>query len=618
MVTQDETEHDGESLIPLRAGSLSMLFDAEQAILRYVAFTRSDGTEVEVIRGVYAALRDRDWDSIVPTIHNVQLNQHADRHELTWDATCIRKEIHFRWQGKITVDESNSVAFRFSGEALSTFERNRIGICLLHPIVDCVGKRCRITHSGGQITESSFPRAISPHQPFLDIRSIAYELEPGVDAVITFEGDVFETEDQRNWTDASFKTYSTPLALPFPVEVKQGARFEQSIILRLIGDRLEEKSVKGPFQEKSNAAQPGSPAKITVDWNQQRELPPIGLSMTSDEFVRGGVTDFAVDQLSSLRIDHLRVDLQSNDAQRKKRLDTAIELAERIGAKLEVALHLSGFSGKTPNDGLWRQLLDDLNPLKNLASRFLIFDTDSPATPAELVRSSKDALSQLRSSASIAVGTDAYFAELNRNRPPTDETDLVCYSINPQVHAFDDLSLCETLVAQKATVDSAHEFFDCPVSVTPITLLPRFNPNATSTAEGELATSSDVDPRQNTGFNAAWTVGSVSQLATHPSIASLTYFEAFGPRGVMSAEGTLYPVANVFREIGRHRVINTTESSHPLAVAALALSNTQERSLLLANYSSASREISVHADGTETPFTVGAQSTRVVSDKELR
>ncbi len=38
-------------------------------------------------------------------------------------------------------------------------------------------------------------------------------------------------EDQRNWTDASYKTYSTPLALPFPVEIRAGETVEQTVTL---------------------------------------------------------------------------------------------------------------------------------------------------------------------------------------------------------------------------------------------------------------------------------------------------------------------------------------------------------------------------------------------------
>jgi hypothetical protein len=52
------------------------------------------------------------------------------------------------------------------------------------------------------------------------------------------------------------------------------------------------------------------------------------------------------------------------------------------------------------------------------------------------------------------------------------------YSFNPQVHAFDDLSVMETLEAQVATVETAQGFCDGPIHVGPITLRPGFIPNA--------------------------------------------------------------------------------------------------------------------------------------------
>ena len=38
------------------------------------------------------------------------------------------------------------------------------------------------------------------------------------------EGDAFEMEDQRNWMDASYKTYVRPLALPWPYTIAQGEK----------------------------------------------------------------------------------------------------------------------------------------------------------------------------------------------------------------------------------------------------------------------------------------------------------------------------------------------------------------------------------------------------------
>ena len=45
------------------------------------------------------------------------------------------------------------------------------------------------------------------------MQSISHGTPGGGEIVIRFEGDLFEMEDQRNWTDASYKTYSTPLRI---------------------------------------------------------------------------------------------------------------------------------------------------------------------------------------------------------------------------------------------------------------------------------------------------------------------------------------------------------------------------------------------------------------------
>lgn len=49
------------------------------------------------------------------------------------------------------------------------------------------------------------------------------------------EGDTFEMEDQRNWTDASYKTYVRPLALPWPYLIAKGDAVDQTITLTVSG-----------------------------------------------------------------------------------------------------------------------------------------------------------------------------------------------------------------------------------------------------------------------------------------------------------------------------------------------------------------------------------------------
>ena len=49
------------------------------------------------------------------------------------------------------------------------------------------------------------------------------------------EGDAFEMEDQRNWSDASYKTYVRPLRRPWPYSLPKGQKFTQAVRLQVSG-----------------------------------------------------------------------------------------------------------------------------------------------------------------------------------------------------------------------------------------------------------------------------------------------------------------------------------------------------------------------------------------------
>ena len=117
-------------------------------------------------------------------------------------------------------------------ENKENFKKNRIGICVLHPLL-LAGKKCKIINTDGVIINSKFPNYISPHQPFKNIKSITYETVNNYQIEVIFNGETFEMEDQRNWTDGSFKTYCTPLSLPFPIKIHEGETIKQSIKLNL-------------------------------------------------------------------------------------------------------------------------------------------------------------------------------------------------------------------------------------------------------------------------------------------------------------------------------------------------------------------------------------------------
>ena len=111
-------------------------------------------------------------------------------------------------------------------------------------------------------------------------------------------------------------------------------------------------------------------------------------------------------------------------------------------------------------------------------------------------------------------------------------------------------AVVETLATQAETVSSARQFVgETSVAISPVTLKPRFNPNATGPvpqlAPGELP--SQVDVRQMSLLGAGWTLGSLKHLS-ESAIYSATYFETTGWRGVMETEAGS-PLPEKFRSL---------------------------------------------------------------------
>jgi D-apionolactonase len=560
----------------LRAGPLTMVFEPELAFLRYVSYGKT-----EIVRGLYAAVRDRNWGTVAPRVSELWLQRGEDDFKLTFMVVCHEGLIHFVWRGTLTGDRDGTVTFSFDGRAQSTFHRNRVGFCLLHSH-DVAGKRVEVEKADGSVQNGFFPEEISPHQPFMNIRSITHTVMPEVEAEVRFAGEVFEMEDQRNWTDGSYKTYCTPLEIPFPVEVKTGTQIRQSVVLRLNGRPLPNLPAGGR-----------SAITVRVDQGQVRPLPKLGLGMSS---VAQALSLREQNRLRLLKPAHLRADLKLFDPGFAEVLARAATQAQGLNAGLELAIHL----GPSPELEL-SELIRALQSRRPRVSHFLVFHRDEKSTTKRWMELARRQLAAFDPKTRLASGTDAYFTELNRARPPVDASDLVTYSINPQVHAFDNLSLIETLEMHAVTLDSARRFCGAlPLAVSPVTLKPRFNPNATAAAEtprGELP--DEVDARQSSLFAAGWTMGSLKYLA-EGGAASVTFYETIGWRGVMETEqgsrlpakfpskpGTVFPLFHVLASIADFAggEVVRCHSDAKLEVEAMALRAGPRRRLLVANLS---------------------------------
>lgn len=565
--------------IRVRSGRLQMEFDPATGALRYLTVGG-----VEVLRGVYAAVRDHNWGTIEPRIRILRMEVGEAGFEIELEADCRSRDIDYRWLGSIRGSGDESLVYEFQGTSDSCFRRNRIGFCVLHPLAGVAGAPCRIVHVDSAEEESVFPLLISPFQPFRALRSIRLQSE-GLQTIVTMEGDTFETEDQRNWTDASFKTYCTPLEIPYPVEVRPGDRVWQRVTVEVRADAgIATAHERGP-----------RPVILEVGRETGSRLPCLGVGAASD----GQPLDSTeIIRLRQLRPTHLRIDLRLYDPAWRDLLRQGYQESAALGTQLELSVHLSA-SGRTELEQLAKTL--DAAPVP--LTRMLIHQRSSKVTPEGCI-----AWARTLFAVPVGAGTDAFFAELNRERPKG-TADFLFFPVNPQVHAFDEASIVETLEALPDTVATARAFGGRPVAVSPLTLRPRFNPNATgpepSPGPGELPP--PVDHRQPTLFGAAWTLGAIEALS-RAQCESLTLYETTGWRGLMeradgnplpqaffSIPGAVFPVYHVLRDLADFMgsPADPAQTSDPLRVRGLTLRKGNRMRLLAANLTPEALELRV-------------------------
>jgi hypothetical protein len=566
--------------VKLRAGSVSLEF--EDGMLRYLCVG-----SIEVLRGIYAAVRDHNWETVPGELRDVDMDVRPQSFVITFTSDHRRGDLHFVWNGEIRGTAAGVITYSFDGEAKTAFRRNRIGFCILHPMT-AAGKSLMIEHTDGSVEASQFPLLISPHQPCFDICGLRHEAAPGLWTEVRMVGETFEMEDQRNWTDASFKTYCTPLALPFPVQVNAGEHIYQSVTIRVSG--ASEVSRDEQFDQ-----------FLELDSSASTSLPAIGLCWSSDH---NALTDREIDRLQALRLNHIRYDLHF-DSGWQDTLGRVLKQALRICSRLELAVHLSH-----RNKGAVAQ--DELSELQRFFTEHRVSGWVLVFRDGEIVTHSPTfaLASAILEHQTIGMGTDAFFTELNRNRPDDPTVNLLAFSVNPQVHAFDNASLVESIPVLSKTVESAFGFLRRKVAihVTPVTLKMRWNPNATGP---EMPTPANalpqrVDPRQMSLFGAGWTMGAIRALA-QGGAHSITFYETVGWLGVMerdcgsplpvlfpSVPGAVFPMYHVFASIsefveattGNAGVVQVPHftSSNPLQFSGLALQAGSRLRLLIANH----------------------------------
>jgi len=559
----------------LRAGKLKMIY--RNGTIRYLS-----GGNNELIRMIYAAVRDKDWQVVLPHIEDENIT--IDGNSFSIEFKCRYKNAGIDFLAGFTIygSEDNSITLIMDGQALETFEKNRIGWCVLHPVEGCAGTNCIIEHSNGSTTQSAFPEEISPYQIFSNIRSMNW-MNGKINCKISFEGDVFETEDQRNWTDASFKTYSTPLSLPFPVTIDKDTRIYQKIVLNF----------NGQFEEDRD----GDKVNIVRLYpDETYRIPELGICRRSSG--DGSLRENEAKILRALRFDHYRIDIHLYKKDWQKEASKAASESHDLGFPVEVALFFDD-----SYETLIKSFIKWYSEERITIASVLLFHFSIPLIPDErvweIIRNLRETDPQIK----VAAGTNANFAQLNRNRPGDSRNDSVCFSIHPQEHLSDNLTLVENLKAQGYAVSSAKRYFgNKKIAVSPVTIQRRFNANKSLFEIPYIGNDMppQVDSRLMSLFGACWTAISVKYIC-EAGADSITYYETAGERGIIQGEtdpqwpgqfrtvkGMIFPVYHVFRFILANKSFHVLKStsSRPLDVDCLALSDGKQARLILVNFTS--------------------------------
>jgi len=579
----------------LRAGSVTAVL--EGADLRHV---RLGG--VELAQRIYMAVRDEGWNTIPGTYSDFQLEIGEDRFRIGFTGRHRYQDIDYEWRATIVGDPAGTISYAMDGVTKSAFRYAKIGFNIHHPLPECVGQPYRARTPEGEIT-GTLPELIDPQRiengtltaMFAPYDSLTLTLKgghpEGTRARFDFEGDLFEMQDHRNWTDANYKSYGTPLSVPYPIDAKPGQQLHQKVNVSVA---------------KAPAELPQRPTELRVEPGRAlgRGLPAMGVGMATHG---GSLSPREADLLRKLRFDHVRVDLHLKDPSYPEELKRALETCRAIGAGLEPALFISRNAEEelTRFAALMREATAQGGASNVPVRQVLVleeaegFSTFRTMTPVYLVQLARTRLQDALAGAVFAGGTDQFFTELNRDWSQVEAADAIVYSLNPQVHACDDSSLMENLQGQVDTVKSTRHFSgERPIFLSPVTFIGRTGPFPAGPPDpGGLP--GQVDVRQASLFGAAWTMGSIKYLS-EVAAGSITFYETTGWRGIIetdagspmadrfpSTPGMVFPMYHVFADVAEWKEgeLVQARSNDPIAVDAFAMRVRDTLHLLVANMS---------------------------------
>jgi hypothetical protein len=488
----------------------------------------------EILRGIAFLLRDRNWGTPPAVFDPVSVDAGSGRLSIHFGGRIACDGECFEFTSTIRVGADGIFSFTSGGQSGGPLPTNRCGLVILHP-ADFAGLDLEIGHTDGSRELTQFPRTISPGQPAFNIRSLDYAPGGGprvhcrIDASLpSHQSAPCEMEDQRNWSDASFKTYVGSLLDPWPYLLPADFRLRQKIEIELT--EIPAPSIK-----------PAVDTRLSFGDGDAGSMPPIGTGFDVEQRECDAASVQALEALSPQalvligRLDAPQFETRAAEiACLAARCNAAVELQLIVPPTREPSRELQSAASILRRAGV--------SPKSVLVCPGALLKSYQPSDTWPDLPPLEDYYAAARAAfpvAEIGGGMVTYFTELNRKRPTGADVDYITHSTSPIVHAADDDSVMETLRSLPAMAQTFAALWPrLRYRVGPASIALRSNPygtNCVANRDRSRLPLSDRDPRQSGLFAAAWSAGYAAALAGF-GLDGLSLHDLAGPLGVVPDE----------------------------------------------------------------------------------
>jgi hypothetical protein len=402
----------------------------------------------EIIRRIFVTVRDRNWQEVVPSQWETTVD--ADNCKITLFARHKSDLVDFEWRGTLELaSDHRSGRFEFEGKARRDMDVCRLGLIVLHPPESMIGSRvtARSQQAEGSLT---IPEMISP-QPITDgvpgaLTEPFSELKierPGFGILkLSFGGDSFELEDQRNWGDASFKSYCTPLRLGYPRAVAEGTRVAHRVDIRFEPAVIEAQEPRTASARRSAVTDPVEFPKLGCEWRKD-------LLLTSGDAIPASYRHYYIDATEAAGIEHLR------------------SLLEWLPhARIEVGVDAQDHRA-LPSHQL-SLVLEHIGQIK----RVLVYGAGTGLPSAWVIESWRRAIQDATSSqVPVLAATRGYYVEYNRSAPLGAVTQGIAFPLTSTVHTDEVGTIVDNVATVADMANTARQLMRlAEVAIVPLAL----------------------------------------------------------------------------------------------------------------------------------------------------